>query len=310
MLKIQRRLSLLLSIVLLCMPIMASTMPIRQLATETGGTLNYYKQDGNEYVEFNLDGIKLVLNITNGDIKDSFGRVVTGLNISVNNGTTYVSSEEILAIVKENKDTKVAINSFLKSLANSVINVLYSLADSTTNNKQTITAINANSSNSGNSSVTTPSAYELEDVHIRTMWVAPAKTTDSMLDVIGQITTPGALNANQYVWLSYEVKINSSVYESFDTELWIDGIKCDERHDAGNWGASSNSWMFFYLVESKDLKIGSIVELRSKLWENYKFNITELECQKSLKNNIDYIERSNETAEQIVQWIYKKKKSE
>lgn len=304
--KIQRRLALLLSVILLCMPIMASTMPIRQLATETGGTLNYYKQDENEYVEFNLDGIKLVLNITNGTIKDSFGRVVTGLNISVNNGATYVSAEEILSIVEGNKDSKVAINSFLKSIANSVINVLYSVANSAKKNEQTITTSSSNSE----SSVTTSSAYELNDIHVRTMWIAPVRTTDSMFNVIGQITTSGALNANQYVWLSYEVKINSRVYESFDTELWIDGVKCDERHDAGNWGASSNPWMFFYLVKSEDLKIGSVVELRSRLWGNYKFTITEVECQKSLKSNMDYIERSNKGIEPMLRWMYKKKKSD
>ena len=306
--EIQRRLALLLSFVLLCMPIMASMVPIRQLATENGGTINYYKQDGSEYVEFNLDGVNLVLNITNGTIKDTYGRVVTGLNISVDNGTTYVSSEEILSIVEENKDTKVAINSFLNSLANSVINVLFSVANSVKNSEQIITSSSSNS-DSGSSTVTTPSAYELKDIHIRSMWIAPTKTTDSAIDVIGQITTPGALNANQYVWLSYEVKINSNIYESFDTEIWIDGVKCDERHDAGNWGSSSNTWMFFYLVESTELKIGSIVELRSRLWGNYNFTTTELEYEKSLTNNTIYKERSNNGAKRMAQFMYAIKKS-
>ncbi|WP_410496643.1 hypothetical protein QTL86_04525 [Cellulosilyticum sp. ST5] len=43
---------------------------------------------------------------------------------------------------------------------------------------------------------------------------------------------------------------------------------------------------------------------------NYKFTITELEFQKSLKNNMDYIERSNKGAERMAQWIYTIKKSE
>ena len=284
----------------------ASTMvPLRQLASQENATINYYKDNGTEYIKFELNGVKLILNLTTGVVKNEAGKVVD-VEIKRDNGTTYVLSEEILAIVKENKNTKVSINSFLKSIANSVINVLYSVANSAKKNEK-ITTIS--SSNSGSSEVTTSSAYELEDIHVRAMWIAPAKTTDSMLDVIGQITTPGALNANQYVWLSYEVKINSSIYESFDTELWIDGIKRDERHDAGNWGASSHAWMFFYLVESTDLKIGSIVELRNRLWGNYKFTITELECQKSLKNNMDYIERSNKSAERMVEWMYTIKKS-
>ena len=293
----KRRIALLLSFLIICTPMYASNMvPLRQLASQENATINYYKDNGTEYIKFELDGVKLILNLTTGVVKNEAGKVVD-VEIKINNGTTYVSSEEFLSVVQEEKYNKEFMSNLLTTIYNQLNTFFTSLSSLETKTTKIVTS----SSSSSSQDTTTSAAIksEMSNIYIKTF-----RNDNIFYTTTGGIkvdtTTSSGINVDvNNLFIRYGVSIKETGYQDFSSQLLINGEQVDEKVLVGRW-KDARIMYCDYFIQDINLQDNDIIELRSNGWKPLKY------IYKEDKQGFKYIEHQDnvfvESAERNIKW--------
>ena len=292
----KKRLSLLLACMMLSFTTYASMLPIRDVATQLDASVEY--DNDSKTVVLTTDDVTLKIDLTNNTVTDQDGKSIKGVNVYVENGTTYIDDQAIIGTVKNAKSNKF-ITDFIQSIANIVYyavdataNLAKSVVDSAERQPVTTSSSNNSSSSSSPSATTTTSQpYELVNVNAK---VAYCTTTTSGFRLIAQQTTSGAYGAEQYTWVACGVKINCPTSAEFDAELWINGQKADSHYNSGNYQPSDNYWVFQCCAKDTKIKQGDEIEMRIKSFGTYKFTVDKVPYNQYLKPPTDdFIQQSD-----------------
>lgn len=233
-----KRFVFLVSFILMFNSIFANTMiPIRDLANNQNATVTYTKENGVGLIEYTKGDIKLILNLESGIVVTNTGKIVN-IPIQLENGITYVSSEEFNEIIQKEQGNREKLKSILEIIYDVINNTYTSLVniknsiettDNTSYEKNTSNSSSSVPSNTGTnfiqaynnsyittSSVTTAATYEIVDIHVRDVWFIPAKvTTDGAMVAEGKITTSSTYGAKKMQWVACGVKSNKDSFKTY-----------------------------------------------------------------------------------------------
>lgn len=297
----KRRMTLLLSFILICTPMHASInmIPLRQLVAQENAKINYYKTDGLEYVDFYLDGVKLVLNLTTGVVTDELGKYVD-VKIKVNNNITYVSSEELLNAINNEKTNSISNIKMLSKIISNIVKFVEANGTKVTktySNESPSTSISDTDSNDDKEIKS-----EMSNIYIKTFRNDNIfYTTDGSIKI--DTTTSSGINVDvNNLFIKYGISIKEIGYQDFSSEVLINGEKVDEKKIAGKWGDTRTMYSV-YLIQDINLRDNDIIELRSNGWEPLRY------VYKEDKQGFKYIEHQDDTftesAERSLEWRLK-----
>lgn len=253
----KKRLAFLLSFILMCNSLMASMVPIRELATDQAA-ISYTKVNGVGIVTYKENGAELKLNVKTGIVTTSTGKVVN-VPIKLENGITYVESnafKEVVAKEQSNKD-------FLKNLLKQIYTALTTTL-SATQKANNVTKVAEHSSSSSSSSTTSVafqttttkpnvSNFRLTAWNDRNVFL----TTGDSIKI--DTTTSNALNIT-HDNLLFTAQIDILFYRSSDYKLYINNeLQSVKRHYG--FCISYGNLYLYYEVFGLDLKDGDVIRI-------------------------------------------------
>ena len=264
----KKRLAFLLSFILMCNSLMASMVPIRELATDPAA-ISYTKVNGVGIVTYKENGVELKLNLKTGAVTTNTGKTVN-VPIKLENSITYVESEafkEVVAKERSNKD-------FLKNLLKQIYTALTTTLSATPKVNNVTKVAEHSSSSSSSSSTTTSGAFQVKTTEYVCNVCLKVWNDDNVILTDGSLkidttTSNGLKFAYDNIYINYVMGLEINEDKYYTISVVVNGFPIWNSNM--RWQKNPyNEVGWVHTIRQITLSPGDVIEIKSTLGD-YKF---------------------------------------